>query len=120
MFALGAKLPGRDEVEPWAIFLYNGSSKPIYDVRIESQKVDGSSANHLLTLGAVPPGQFVIPSHPQYHWGALIDLNMKPEDTQLLVKGKGAKMITRVRFADASRQEWELNGGNRLVESATD
>lgn len=117
VFAVGAQLPNRDGVEKWAIYLYNGSLKPIYDVCIESQRLDENNSNPPLELGAVPPGRFVIPSHLKYHWGALVDLSLCPEDVQLLVKGKGAKMITRVTFTDAARHRWELVDGRQLVEN---
>ncbi len=114
VFAVGAKLPKRDASEAWAIFLYNGSSKPIFDVRIESQKGDGSAPNHALDLGAVPPGRFVIPSHPKYLWGAMVDLSLAPEPVEFLVKGNGAKVIQSVAFTDSARRNWRLDGGRQL------
>lgn len=117
VFAVGAQLPKREGKERWAIYLYNGSAKPIYDVCIESQKLDGSSSNPPLNLGAVPPGRFIIPAHSQYHWGALIDLSLCPEEVQFLVKGKGDKMITCVTFADSARHRWRLEEGRKIVDS---
>lgn len=115
VFVLGAKLPGRAHGEQWAIYIYNGSTKPIYDVSIESRRLDGAKANHPLNLGAVPPGRFVVPSDPKYHWGVLVDLDgPRDEDVELLVKGKGNGMITSVQFSDSARRRWELDGGDEL------
>jgi hypothetical protein len=113
-FVVGAKLPDRDDTETWAIALYNGSTKPIFDVRVESQRLDGSAANPVLKLGAVPPGRFVVPSHPTYHWGSLIDLDRTDERIDYLLKGKGTSMIQRVCFRDAARRQWELENGTGL------
>lgn len=114
VFALGAVLPKRVADEKWAIFLYNGSDKPLYDVYVESQRLDGSTRNYPLSLGAIPPGRFVVPSHPKYHWGSLVDLAQSPEPVDYLVRGKGAGMIVRVVFSDAARRKWELSNGTEL------
>ncbi|MBL3700609.1 hypothetical protein D3228_13315 [Leucobacter luti] len=120
VFALGAKLPQRGSDETWAIYLFNGSDKPVYNVRVESQRLSGGVANHALELGAVPPGRFVVPSHPTYHWGSLIDLSLLPEPVDLLVKGKGKGMITQVGFVDADGASWVLRSGTELAEGAGD
>lgn len=119
VFALGARLSQRENEESWAIFLYNGSTKPIYDVKVYSQRLDGSVQNRPLELGALPPGRFVVPSHPKYHWGALIDLDRSNEAPDFLVKGKGQKMITEVAFIDSAGKEWCLSGGTKLEEKNT-
>ncbi|MDR6939904.1 hypothetical protein [Arcanobacterium hippocoleae] len=114
VFAVGACLPNRDKSEQWAIYIYNGSTKPIFDIKIESQKLDGRAPNKPLALSVIPPGQFVVPSHPVYHWGTLVDLSLKPEIVDLLVKGKGAGMITRFEFADSSHQIWTIGAAGQL------
>lgn len=114
VFVLGAKLPGRTPEQQWAIYLYNGSSKPIFDICVESQRLTGKTQNHVLRLGALPPGQFVVPSHPSFHWGSLIDLALAPEQVDLLVKGNGNKMIVRVDFKDAQGRKWSLSEGTNL------
>ena len=116
---MGAVLPKRSEDEKWAIFILNGSSKPIYDVLVESQRAgSGGSAsptqNAPLRLGAVPTGSYVVPSHPKFKWGNLLNLDRTNEQVDLLVKGKGNEMITRVTFRDASRRSWELVDGHTL------
>ncbi|WP_136090115.1 hypothetical protein [Auritidibacter ignavus] len=116
VFVLGAKLPQREKGEQWAIFLYNGSTKPIYDVKVNSQKLNDNSENRPLELGALPPGRFVMPSHPKYGWGALIDLDRSNEAADFLVKGKGQKMITKVSFVDSAGKKWCLSGGTKLEE----
>ncbi len=120
VYALGAKLPDRDDDETWAIALYNGSTKPVFDVRVESQRLDGSQANAPLKLGALPPGRYVVPSHPQFHWGSLVDLERTDERVDYLIKGKGTAMIQRVCFRDAARTEWELENGTKLISSKPD
>ena len=114
IFVLGAKLPGRPADQTWSIFIYNGSSKPIYDICVESQRLDGSSDNREMKLGALPPGRFVIPSHPAYYWGSPIDLDRSPETIEYLVKGKGLGMIKQATFRDAERNKWELTNGTGL------
>ncbi|MBK0422646.1 hypothetical protein JD292_11245 [Leucobacter sp. CSA2] len=115
VFVLGAKLPDRSRDEEWALFLFNGSSKPVFDVCVESQRLSGGVQNHSLNLGALPPGQFVVPSDPTYHWGTLTDLSLSPERVHLLVKGKGTKMIVRVNFRDAQGLRWTLEEGTGLT-----
>ncbi|WP_143275870.1 hypothetical protein [Brevibacterium yomogidense] len=119
VFVLGARLTQRGKEEEWAIFLYNGSTKPIYNVKVDSQRLNGSSENPSLELGALPPGRFVVPSHPEYGWGALIDLDRSNEAADFLVKGKGQTMITEVAFADSAGKKWCLSGGTKLEEKNT-
>lgn len=114
VFALGAKLPDRPKGEDWAIYLFNGSTKPVYNVRVESQRLNGSAANYPLEIGALPPGRFVVPSHPKFHWGALADLSLANEQVDFLVKGKGKEMITSMAFADADGDHWALAGGTAI------
>ena len=109
VFALGARLSQREDKESWAIFLY----------KVYSQRLDGSVQNRPLELGALPPGRFVVPSHPKYFWGALIDLDRSNEAPDFLVKGKGQKMITEVAFVDSAGKEWCLSGGTKLEEKNT-
>lgn len=113
VFAVGAVLPRRSGGERWAVYLYNGSTKPIYDVSISSQKADGRSQNKTLCLSAVPPGRFVVPGDDTYHWGTLIDLDLNPEPVHLIVKGNGAKMIAVLQFKDSAQQRWLLEGGSQ-------
>lgn len=117
-FVLGAKLPERPADQTWSIFIYNGSNKPIYDIRVESQRLDGSTDNHEMKLGALPPGRFAVPSHPTFYWGSPIDLDRTPEPIDYLVKGKGLGMIKRVTFRDAERNKWELTNGTELKSAA--
>lgn len=116
VFVLGAKLPERQKGEDWAIYLFNGSNKPVYNVRVESQRLDGSAANYPLEIGALPPGRFVVPSHPRFHWGALVDLSLANEQVDFLVKGKGKEMIISMEFVDADGDAWELKGGTAIQE----
>lgn len=111
VFALGAKLPNRGAEETWAIYLFNGSAKPVYNVTVQSQRLDGRTVNYPLELGAIPPGKFVVPSHPSFHWGNLIDLSFAPEPVDFLVKGKGKEMITNMEFVDADGLAWVLPRG---------
>ncbi len=116
VFALGAKLRGRPESEAWSIFLVNASSKPIYDVTVHSQHLGTRVKNPPLKLGALLPGRFIAPSHPQYKWGPLIDYDRLDEGVELLLRGKGMKMITSVEFMDASRVWWQLLEGTEICE----
>ena len=116
VFALGAKIPARSDEEAWSIFLVNASQKPIYDICIKSQRIGNGSANVPLRLGALPPGQFVIPSHPRYHWGALLDYSRTEEEVDLLVKGRGITMITSFEFTDANRVRWCREAGTEPPE----
>lgn len=104
--ALGAKLTERGHDQCWSIYLRNGSGQPITRIRVESQNIGNGSSNYPLELEALPPGEFVIPSSAQYHWGTLIDLAKSPEPMQFLVKGKGGKMITSLTFTDHLGQTW--------------
>lgn len=115
VFVLGAKLLGRTPESSWSIFVYNGSNKPIYDICVQSQRLDGSASNHPLNLGALPPGRFAVPSHPTFHWGNPIDLEQNPEPIDYLVRGKGLQMIQEVTFSDATRAPWSLAGGTELT-----
>lgn len=108
--ALGAKLPQRGSDEQWSLFLYNGSERPVFDVVVESQHLKGGMKNHTLELGILPPGTFVVPSHPQYHWGSLINLDHADEQVEYLVKGEGMKMVTSMSFVDADGTSWVRQG----------
>jgi len=116
---VGVELSSREGVDKFGIMVVNGSTAPILEVEIHSQKLDHSSDNHVLSLGIVPPGKFVIPAHPKYHWGSVIDQETAQEPISLFTKGKGAGMITHVAFADASMKRWQLKDG-RILEGPFD
>lgn len=116
IFVMGAKLPDRDGAEQWGLFLVNASSKPVFEVVVESQKLDGSATNRPLHLGALPPGKFVVASHPTYYWGSLLEYERLTERVDLLVKGKGREMVQSVDFLDSTRQPWRLVNGTQLSE----
>ncbi|AKE41747.1 Uncharacterised protein [Corynebacterium kutscheri] len=111
---LGVKLTSRGDEECWGIYLQNGSTKPIFDIEIESQKANGHTKLPLLSISSLPPGFFVVPSHPQYHWGSIVSLDLSPEPMEFLLRGKAAKTITKVSFSDAHRVRWELVDGSKL------
>ncbi|AWE41869.1 MULTISPECIES: hypothetical protein [unclassified Actinobaculum] len=116
VYVMGATLSGHDKNERWAVFIANGSSKPIYDVEVRTQHVRNGSAQPVLHLGAVPPGHYVVPRHPQYNWGHMIDYERLNVGVDLLVRGKGNAMVTEVNFRDARRIAWCLVGGTELWE----
>lgn len=115
VFAIGAKLPQREPGEQWALYLVNASTKPVYDVCVRSQKVDGSGPNPSLKLGALPPGKFVVPTHPKYLWGALIDYERITEPVEFVVRGKGNQMVQSLEFRDAKRRSWTLPNGTEMT-----
>lgn len=117
VFAIGAKLSAREDAHQWALFLVNASTKPVYEVVVRSQKLDGSGANAVLRLGALPPGRFVVPNHPRYHWGSLLDYARISEPVDLLVKGKGNQMVRSVDFLDSRRVAWRLANGTELSQA---
>lgn len=98
----------------FAIMVVNGSDAPIYDIRVESQKADKSCDNPVLELAVLPPGKFVIPAHPKFHWGDVIDQDAAHMKLNMMAKGKGGEMITHVSFADAASRKWELVRGREL------
>lgn len=108
--AFGAKLPERGDDEVWSLFLYNGSERPVFDVVVESQHLKGGAKNYKLELGILPPGTYVVPSHPKYHWGSLINLDHTDERVEYLVKGEGMKMVTSISFVDAEGTHWIKEG----------
>lgn len=111
---VGVQCPDFPEEERYAILVVNGSDAPIYDIRIESQKADKSCDNPPLVLAVLPPGKFLIPAHPQYHWGSVIDQDVAHRNLNMMTKGKAGEMITRVSFVDAASREWELVRGREL------
>lgn len=122
VFAMGAKLTRRSDEETWAIYLYNGSSRPVYNIKVQSHRLGGGKENYPLSLAALPPGQFVVPSHPQYHWGAMFDLSLHPEPVELLVKRKAKDsetrnpMIVNFSFEDSEGRSWNLDRHTILTE----
>ncbi|MGO1594145.1 MAG: hypothetical protein ACTHW1_07675 [Ancrocorticia sp.] len=118
VFAVGAALPQRGAQSKWAVYIVNASAKPVYDMIVHTQKLDGSAQNADLKLGAVPPGRFIVPSHQTYHWDTLHDYDRIDEPVELLVKGKGNQMVTCVEFLDATRVPWKLNNGTEIVEAS--
>lgn len=111
VFVLGAHLPDRPAAERWGFYIVNGSDRPVYRVRVESQRLDGRSENHVLELHPLPPGTFAVPGHEKFHWGELVDFARSPERISLLVKLKGKRMVTRVHFVDARGVAWCLDDG---------
>ena len=111
---VGVHCPDAPRGEQYAILVVNGSDAPIYDVRIESQKADKSCENPQLTLAVLPPGRFVIPPHPKFIWGAVIDQDAAHMKLNMMAKGDGGEMITHVSFADAASRKWQLVRGREL------
>lgn len=111
---VGVHCPDAPRGERYAILVVNGSDAPIYDIRIKSQKADKSFENPQLKLAVLPPGKFVIPPHPTYIWGAVIDQDAAHMKLNMMAKGDGGEMITHVSFADAASRKWELVRGREL------
>ena len=111
IFAAGVKLPDRDGAGRWGIYLFNGSDQPIFDITVESNRLDSGMRNATCEIGLLPPGRYIMPADAQYHWGALVNLDRCEEEVDLLVKGKGKKMITEMRFSDYRRHNWCLKDG---------
>lgn len=111
---VGVHCPDAPRGERYAILVVNGSDAPIYDIRIKSQKADKSCENPQLKLAVLPPGKFVIPPHPTYIWGAVIDQDAVHMKLNMMAKGDGGEMITHVSFADAASRKWELVRGREL------
>lgn len=111
---VGVHCPDAPRGERYAILVVNGSDAPIYDIRIKSQKADKSCENPQLKLAVLPPGKFVIPPHPTYIWGAVIDQDAAHMKLNMMAKGDGGEMITHVSFADAASRKWELVRGREL------
>lgn len=104
--AMGARLPERGDDEEWGLYLYNGSDRPVTDVVVNSQHIRTHKENYPLEIGMLPPGRFVVPSHKQYHWGSLIDLDHTNEHVEYLVKGKGMEMVKQMSFVDSGGMQW--------------
>ena len=104
----------------YAILVVNGSDAPIYDIRIKSQKADKSCDNPPLDLAVLPPGKFVIPAHPTYNWGSVIDQEVAQMRLNMMTKGKAGEMITHVSFVDAASRKWELVRGRELRSVGSD
>lgn len=115
VFALGAELPERGPKEKWAIFLFNGSTRPVYEVCVQSRRLSDNQANPSLHLGALPPGRFIVLPDPTYRWGSPIDLSLSPEPLKFVVKGKGMDTIVRMDFQDAAGEKWLLMRGTELI-----
>ena len=111
---VGVQCPDAPQEERYAILVVNGSDAPIYDIRIESQKANKRSDNPPLVLAVLPPGKFVIPTHPQFIWGSVIDQETAQIKLNMMTKGKAGEMITRVSFVDAASRKWELVRGREL------
>lgn len=62
----------------------------------------------------LPPGKFVIPAHPKFKWGSVIDQDAAHMKLNMMAKGDGGEMITHVSFADAASRKWELVRGREL------
>lgn len=108
VFAMVAKSEGEEFKDQWGIFLYNGSTQPIFNIQI----VYRSKA---FTLNAIPPGQFFIPPDAKYKWGNLIDLKLNPIPIQYIVKGGAGGLISEVTFEDIHQIPRHLKNGLTLV-----
>lgn len=116
---VGVHCPDTPEGEQYAIMVVNGSDAPIYDIRVESQKANKSRDNPVLELAVLPPGKFVIPAHPKFHWGSIIDQEVAQMKLNMMAKGNAGEMITHVSFADAASRKWELVRGRELRRAAS-
>lgn len=116
---VGVHCPDTPEGEQYAIMVVNGSDAPIYDIRVESQKANKSRDNPVLELAVLPPGKFVIPAHPKFHWGSVIDQEVAQMKLNMMAKGNAGEMITHVSFADAASRKWELVRGRELRRAAS-
>jgi hypothetical protein len=114
VFVGGVKLTQRTRGTQFGIYIFNGSDMPIYNVTIASQRLDGSQDNYPLSLGVLPPGEFIVPSHPDYHWGDMFYRGQSREEISFLNRGKGNKMIRTANFNDQSGDSWVLNEGKSL------
>lgn len=56
VFAAGVNLPERDGAGKWGIYLFNGSDQPIFDITVESRRLDNGSKNATCEIGLLPPG----------------------------------------------------------------
>lgn len=72
VFAAGVNLPERDGAGKWGIYLFNGSDQPIFDITVESRRLDNGSKNATCEIGLLPPGRYVMPADAKYRWGALV------------------------------------------------
>lgn len=111
---VGVQCPDAPQEEQYAILVVNGSDAPIYDIRVESQKANKSCDNPVLELAVLPPGKFVIPAHPKFKWGSVIDQDVAHMKLNMMAKGNAGEMITHVSFADAASRKWELVRGREL------
>ena len=111
---VGVHCPDAPQEEQYAILVVNGSDAPIYDIRVESQKANKSCDNPVMELAVLPPGKFVIPAHPKFKWGAVIDQGVAHMKLNMMAKGNAGEMITHVSFADAASRKWELVRGREL------
>lgn len=120
VFGWGILLTQRPAGQCWSIVLQNSSNEPVFNVLVESQRADGSKANAPLRLNLLPPGKYVMPSNPQYHWGSPIDFTQSPEPHELIAKGKFS-MVTKVEFTDSHGRRWSIDEHRRIsrVEPAT-
>lgn len=116
---VGVHYPDTPEGKQYAIMVVNGSDAPIYDIRVESQKANKRYDNPVLELAVLPPGKFVIPAHPQFHWGDPIDQDAAQMKLNMMAKGNAGEMITHVSFADAASRKWELVRGRELRRAAS-
>ena len=83
---VGVQCPDAPREERYAILVVNGSDAPIYDIRVESQRADKSCDNPPLDLAVLPPGKFVIPAHPTYNWGSVIDQEVAQIKLNMMTK----------------------------------
>lgn len=116
---VGVQCPDAPQEEQYAILVVNGSDAPIYDIRVESQKANKSCDNPVLELAVLPPGKFVIPAHPKFKWGSVIDQDVAHMKLNMMAKGNAGEMITHVSFADAASRKWELVRGRELRRAAS-
>ena len=82
VFAAGVNLPERDGAGKWGIYLFNGSDQPIFDITVESRRLDNGSKNATCEIGLLPPGRYVMPADAKYRWGALVNLDRCKEEVE--------------------------------------
>lgn len=113
----------REKGHQKGIQLHNSSDAPVYDVVVESTYAATAKGEaqplQPIRLSVLPPGDYVVFEHPEYHWAYAEERAALP--TSVRPVSKNPKWVVgSVAFTDAHGVKWVRRGGAlRRLDQAT-
>lgn len=93
------------------LVIVNGSSRPVYEMKVSSRDAYDKEKPRL-HLSVVPPGEYFVADDPTYKWG-FPDLVSQRSGMMRPIMKKREWRVTALEFSDINDITWErLEGGD--------